>query len=127
MTLVKSLVFIAAVFLSALLIAFLGIDDGFEAIDVPLHFLGGFGWSMLAIVILRKYQQAFVSKWFYLTFCVGFVLIIGTGWEVAEYLLELAVGDHEMLTRLTVRDTLADLLNDSLGAITAWVIFKKSA
>lgn len=127
MTLVRSLVFIAAVFLSALLIAFLGIDDGFEAIDVPLHILGGFGWSMLAIVVLEKFRQTFVNKWVYLTFCVGFVLIIGVGWEAAEYLLELGVGDHEMLTRLNVRDTIADLLNDSVGAIAAWAIFKKSA
>jgi len=123
MTSSKALVFITAVFVSSLILAFTGVAGKFESVDIPLHFLGGFGWGMMALILIRKAQ---VSKpqWFTFLFTIGVVLIVGTVWEFAEYGLELLVPKSEFLTPLALRDTLADLFNDSLGAASAWVLFK---
>jgi uncharacterized membrane protein YjdF len=124
MTFPKAFGFIAGVFLLCLLLIFTGVAGDYEILDIPLHFLGGFGWGLVAILLIKRTNVTNLPKWFTLVFTIGLVLIVGTLWEFAEYLLELAVGDSQYLTPLTLRDTLADLLNDSLGAITAWFIFK---
>lgn len=125
MNLVKSLTFIGVVFLSSLALTFSGLAGKIEAVDIPLHIFGGFAWALIALLILTKAQANTKPRWFTLLFCIGFVLIIGTLWEIAEYGLELIVNQNHLLTPLTVRDTLGDLFNDSLGAMLAWKIFNK--
>ena len=85
--------------------------------DIMMHFLGGL---LAALVFIRV---LYVGNWFgydfrkHTTFFInilGAVLVVGLAWE----LFEVFAGMTE-ITALDIRDTIEDLIMDTLGAIVA--------
>ena len=126
MTFRKAALSIGAVFLASIILALTGIAFRYEYVDVPLHFLGGFTWTMVAAILIQKAGKQSGPKWFNFIFTVGFVLVIGVAWEWAEY-IEVQLIDSQALTEgFTLRDMLGDFILDSLGAIVGWYFFVKN-
>ena len=116
------LISIACAFaIQPILLAF-NLYDRWEWIDVPMHMIGGFVVAILAAGIIHHYQLNQKPWFFTLLFSVSFVIFIGAGWELCEYLIGFILSS-DIIGLLTVRDLLGDLFNDSLGAILAWLIF----
>lgn len=118
-------VLIALIFIASLVLLFTGVHIQVEAVDVPLHLFGGFAWALVALLLLKQANAQSLPQWFTLLFCVGVVMIIGSLWEVAEYAVDLLVNNYDLLPPMVLRDTLGDLVNDMVGAVVAWIIFKK--
>ncbi len=95
--------------------------------DVPMHFGGGVAMAVLALalwdhVVLDvrfKLKQEWLSKVFFAGVVLGFVGLIGIGWEWMEFILaELTrVNSWSGLVQMGLGDSLADLFFDLLGAL----------
>lgn len=131
--LVILLFFIAAIYIVGNL-NFLNLK--FWWFDIPLHFLGGAWLGILFLVYFsaegrsssggKKYFSNFESEKIFIQIIiiVGFVLIIGVGWEIFEFLLEqVFILKNPDLVKMTVGDTLKDLVMDSFGGILIAVIY----
>ncbi len=116
---------IALIYVLNWVVVLTGVGFKFEAIDVPFHFAGGFMQALLAFGILRSGKLQNLPKWFSFLFVVGFVAIISVGWEIVEFLQLYFSHQPELFGEMTLRDSLGDLVNDGLGAITAWLLFHK--
>ena len=64
------------------------------------------------------------KTWQYLIFVLGFTIIVGIGWEYFEFAVDQIFEDKFGWNRMTLRDTLGDLLYDGLGATIFWVVYK---
>lgn len=116
------LISIASVFaIQPFLVAF-SLYDRWEAIDVPMHFLGGLTVGILAAGILSHYELKQKPWFFTLLFTLSFVIFIGAGWELCEYLLGFVL-DSRIIGLVTVRDMLGDLFNAGIAAIVTWYVF----
>ncbi len=61
-------------------------------------------------------------------FVVGFVMIIGVAWEWYEFLFDHFAGTIVQklgVAQPSLADTMDDLFNDFIGAIVAWVFWRK--
>lgn len=81
-----------------------------------MHFLTGLVVSGFAIWMFVRFtspSRLQVQR----TLCVAIsaVLIIGIGWEFFEYFNGMYVGQVNI-----VRDTIGDLIMDTLGALASW-------
>ncbi len=89
--------------------------------DILMHLLGGFAVALFAGYIfflrpdnfLRKLQNTFPTILFS-------VLAVGILWEI----FELTVSAYYNLNWFEPVDTLADLLNDLLGALAGFALFR---
>ena len=98
--------------------------------DIPMHFLGGVFLGLLFLLYFKKYFSNFDREKIFIQIIIilGFVLTIGVGWEIFEFLLEQVSILKDMdLMRMTVGDTLKDLAMDSLGGIFIAVIYGAKA
>lgn len=111
---------IGCVFLASLLL--IGVAKRFEYVDVPLHLAGGIAWTMMAAWLIGQTKISHAPKWFYFLFTVGFVMTIGVGWEIYEFIARHVY----QIPAYTLRDTLGDLMNDGYGAIIGWYFFIKN-
>ena len=90
--------------------------------DIVMHFLGG-AWVALASAWLLFYSGFFQRRpvtsknIFLVTF--SSVLVIGVGWEVFEYIFDIAVVGENY-----VSDTTMDFIMDFIGAGVVAVIVK---
>ncbi|RME60911.1 hypothetical protein D6779_01105 [Candidatus Parcubacteria bacterium] len=92
--------------------------------DIPMHFLGG-GWLVVLFFYLLATRFSSISlksePCFRFLSALGFVALVGIGWEFFEYGLELLFPSHlPAAVRLT--DTFGDLLNDLLGGVAAYYL-----
>jgi len=95
--------------------------------DVPMHFGGGVAMAVLALALwdnnVINVNLVSKKKWpqlvFYTLCVLGFVALVGIGWEWGEFLLDqlATVRQQWGLAQTSVADTLADLFFDLLGAM----------
>lgn len=85
-------------------------------LDIPMHILGGAGFSALFISILN-YQNRKIT----FSKIIIAVMIIGVLWEIYEYSIHIFLGRdwNGML------DTIKDLFDDFLGASFAYYLSNK--
>ncbi len=119
--------------------------DGYHAIswfDVPMHFFGGYamallglalwGWIMSHIEIRMKtlasspYARLLLEG----IFVVGFAMLVGVAWEWYEFLFDQFATSFVQkfgVAQMGLPDTMDDLLNDTVGAVTAWAFWRSKA
>jgi hypothetical protein len=89
--------------------------------DIPMHFLGGALMALITLFIIydSKFFNFSVKKPIVIfSAAIGMTLIIGLSWE----LWELYMGFTDVYKDQI--DTMADLINDTLGAITVYLYSK---
>ena len=88
------------------------------------HFLGGLAMGLFTFWIFRRGYPLFQPLgWVRLvSVIIFFVLIIGVGWEIFEYLFDLA---GPQIGETYWQDTTYDIIADTLGAIVASIIIYK--
>lgn len=132
---------IFAVFLANIIALYFDIYRDFTWLDVPMHFFGGYTVAMLGVVLYgwirervevrpKKHAQgAFAVILLEGMFVLGFVMIISVAWEIWEFFMDqfaTAFVDRFGVTQPGIADTMNDLFNDGVGAVTAWLIWRKS-
>lgn len=109
-------------------IAFMQIGDVYFGIytyiewwDTVTHFLGGAWIGGMTLWFLRR-RDGFLSRAVSTTLiCFGAALVVGLGWELYEFGIVKTLGfafpaDY-------IRDTITDLVADSVGGIVAAFLF----
>ena len=103
----------------------------FKQIDVPMHIMGGFAMGMLGLAIHHQISTRYHNKtspwWYHFIFVVGFAMLIGVGWEFYEFILDQTVHVwlQQPLSQPSLANTMKDLLDDLIGAVLAFWIFRK--
>ncbi len=82
--------------------------------DIPMHLAGGLIVGIFLVGFLRDYRP---TAFFML------VLVFAVGWEVFEFLFNIAV---EGSGRTYVLDTASDLANGAVGATLAYFLARKT-
>jgi uncharacterized membrane protein YjdF len=89
-------------------------------LDIPLHFLGGFGVGIATIGLLRMVwgDKKYINSP-RLLYTVVLTLFVGIAWELVEvyYNVSVAFGGDFWF------DTCKDLLMDTLGGILSYICF----
>jgi hypothetical protein len=75
--------------------------------DLILHFLGGAALAFFILIFTKSWKKAIIG-----------MLILATGWEIFEYVLNIA-GENYIV------DTVIDFIMDLVGASIAIFISKK--
>lgn len=98
----------------------LGFYERWWWFDIPMHILGGAvaAWSLARF--FERYKKTVLLKplVFTLFVLVSGTALIGVLWEVYEFFLHVVTG---FITQPSVADTVADLVNDLVGAFL-WCI-----
>lgn len=113
--------------------------------DVPMHFFGGyavalvgmacFSWILQRVDLKLKPGSAaqlreirFARFAIEAVFVLGFMMIVGVAWEWYEFLSDQVYtmfSLHGVLAQPGLADTMDDLVNDSIGALTAWFLWRE--
>ncbi|RMD61904.1 hypothetical protein D6833_07570 [Candidatus Parcubacteria bacterium] len=92
--------------------------------DIPMHLLGG-GWLVVLFFYLRTTRFAHVAldsaPCLRFLSALGFVALVGVGWEFFEYGLEFVLPSH-LPAAARLADTFGDLLNDLLGGVAVYYL-----
>jgi hypothetical protein len=100
-------------------------------IDILMHLLGGFSMGLLGMAIhhsvASKHHTMKSPIWYHYCFVVGFAMLIGVAWEFHEYILDntVHIWYNFPITQPSLADTMADFLNDWIGASVAFFWLKK--
>lgn len=109
--------------------------------DILMHFFGGYAMALLALAVYgwlgerleiksRPHPQSALGiTLLQLVFVVGFVMIIGVVWEWYEFIFDqfaTTMVAKYGVAQMGLADTMDDLLNDCVGSLTAWVLWRKS-
>ena len=99
--------------------------------DVMMHTLGGVAMGCVAMTLfdwLRGFHATKTAKDILLQaiFVVGFVAMIGIGWEWAEALADAVFLPHLGMTsaQLGLVDTMLDLYFDLCGGALGWIVLR---
>lgn len=88
--------------------------------DLLLHTLGGLFLSLVTALFFRRRSGAFPSRSVFLRTLILATLLVGIGWEVFEYALDVAfAGKHYAV------DTTTDLLADFAGALLGFLFLRR--
>lgn len=96
--------------------------------DVMMHALGGLAMGFLAYALWKMLAERSADTWkalaLQLGFILGFVAIIGIGWEWAEGLIDAILLPKMGMTdaQLGLTDTMLDLYFDLFGGFVAWAL-----
>jgi hypothetical protein len=84
--------------------------------DIPMHFLGGVWLALLFLLYFKKFFVNFdlYKNWRKFFIISGFVVFIGIGWEIFEFLIG---------AQMTLSDTLGDLFFDFFGGLAVSVLY----
>lgn len=88
--------------------------------DIFMHGLGGLVTAWSAHRFFKTEKNSIKSHWIYSWLLLGTTALVGILWEVYEYYLQQLTG---IITQPSVADTVADLVNDCLGAVVFIVLF----
>jgi uncharacterized membrane protein YjdF len=93
--------------------------------DNVVHFSGGLAMGFLTYWLFRKLYPVIqpLGIWKLILILLVFVMIIGVGWEIFEYIFNTALPSAG---ETYIQDTCYDLISDALGAVAAAVILYKS-
>lgn len=95
----------------------------YKWLDIPMHLFGGFVVALLGVCLYSLYGKKLTRDFFW-TLIILFVLVIGSFWEIFE--LSMSVMYHVQTMDLTnIYDTISDLINDTIGAIGALYLSHK--
>lgn len=137
-----ALLWIFLVFLANAIALYFDVYRSLYWLDIPMHFFGGYTVAILAIAVyawirdrvdirVKKRKQ---SSWAALVlegiFVIGFVMIVSVAWEIWEFLMDAfatAFVDRFGATQPGMADTMNDFLNDGVGAVTAWLLWRDKA
>lgn len=133
---------IAAVLVVHVFAVGLGWYPSISWLDIPMHFFGGYAIAILALAtyywILSQisistrstksspYARLLLEG----VFVVGAVMIVGVAWEWYEFLFDqfaTTMVAQFGKAQMGLPDTMDDLFNDTLGAITAWYLWKENS
>ncbi len=116
--------------------------DWYRAIywfDIPMHYFGGFAIAILAFALWNwimshieiqsrgKKSNPYATLVLQAVFVLGFVMIIGVAWEWYEFLCDqyaTIIVREFGFAQMGISDTMDDLVNDTLGAITAFILWR---
>lgn len=99
-------------------------------IDIPAHFLGGVVSAAMFYWFFQHKPSYFDTSrnfWITLTLVLGWVSLVGIGWEFFEFSHDYVIAKYALDLRILqfgLIDTLGDLLFDLLGGL-ALAIFVK--
>lgn len=116
----------------------LGLYGAVQWFDVPMHFFGGYAMAILALAlwnwigerveIRSRVSDAPLARLLLEgIFVVGFAMIIGVAWEWYEFLFDqfaTTIVQKFGAAQPGLADTMDDLFNDTIGAVTAWVFWR---
>lgn len=123
--------FLAGVLVVQAIALIFGLYGVIPALDVPMHFAGGFGVAMLGIAIHHrntdKHHMGKGPDWYHILFVLSFTMLIAVAWEFHEYVLDntLAIWLDLGKAQVSISDTMLDLALGGLGGISAFFLFKK--
>jgi uncharacterized membrane protein YjdF len=104
-----------------------------------MHFIGGYAMGLLGLAILswvrsrvdvkpRSQPRARLAMLLLEgMFVIGFAIMIGVGWEWFEFLVDTLATSFVQtygVAQMGLADTMDDLFNDTLGALTAWILWR---
>ncbi|MBI1908101.1 hypothetical protein HYS28_01625 [Candidatus Uhrbacteria bacterium] len=102
--------------------------------DIPMHYAGGVAMGVLGFALwdhaVRSVSFSVKKPWLkdaFTTVCIlGFVALIGIGWEWFEFAFDMAVADRFDfgLAQLGLADTMGDFFFDLAGGLSA-VLWRK--
>lgn len=102
--------------------------------DVLLHGLGGFAMGILGVMVwkwtMRNVDISARILFARLVFVLGFVALVGIGWEWFEALVDAVVLPAVQgmdVAQLGLVDTMLDLFFDLFGGLLAWACFLPGA
>lgn len=110
--------------------------------DIPMHYFGGFAIAILGFAMYERVcsyvsfsvrsgkQGIYAMMALQGIFVIGTAVIVGVGWEWYEFLFDqfatTMVAKFGM-AQMGLPDTMDDLFNDTLGALTAWFLLKDNS
>lgn len=107
----------------------------FPSFDVPMHFMGGVAMAFVAyygtLLFMKPHAVQSIPLVVDFLLVLGFVAIIGIGWEWFEFILDhvfVMLRPTIGLSQASIGDTMADLFFDLLGGAVAFsllTLFKK--
>ena len=98
-------------------------------LDIPMHFLGGLWVALFFFWILKKrfvqVSQVLEGNFLLLgILSLGFVSLIGIGWEFYEFLYDKYLAKGLLLSQASITDTMTDLFFDWVGGLIAVLVYK---
>jgi hypothetical protein len=89
--------------------------------DILMHLMGGFVIGLIGLFILLNFlgSEIIVNKKVSLILVLGFVLVIGLGWELWELFMNFTSVMEDQL------DTVIDIVMDVIGGYFAFLYGKK--
>ena len=98
-------------------------------LDMPMHFLGGLWVALFFFWILKKrfvqVSQVLEGNFLLLgILSLGFVSLIGIGWEFYEFLYDKYLAKGLLLSQASITDTMTDLFFDWVGGLIAVLVYK---
>lgn len=97
-------------------------------LDTPVHFLGGLcvGLATLFIASFFIDRPETVKRFNIIFLAIGSAFVVGILWEIFEYVFGISLASHDVF----IRDTVTDLVFDSVGGLVAGIygygVLKKS-
>jgi hypothetical protein len=96
--------------------------------DTLLHLLGGVWVGNLFIYIFSQRLVIFDGKknlFYTLAVILGFVALVGVGWELYEFMIDQTIGVKYALplAQPSIADTMKDLASDLLGGTLTAIIY----
>ena len=101
--------------------------------DVMMHAFGGLAIGFLAMTLWAELESRSAVTWkaFFLQlgFVLGFVALVGIGWEWAEAFADAVILPALGMTdaQLGLTDTMLDLYFDLLGGFAGWLLLNVQA
>lgn len=85
--------------------------------DIPMHILGGIFLSLISGAIFFKKLKSFSTKE-KMVFILLFVLMVGIGWEIFEYVTQAIIKGVQLAN---FPDSIKDLLMDVVGGVIGFL------
>lgn len=88
-------------------------------LDAPMHFLGGLWVGLITLLIASLFikRPETVKRFNIILLAVGSAIVVGILWEVFEYAFGISLASHSVF----IRDTVTDLILDSVGGLVAGI------
>ena len=108
-----TIVLLYVLFLSYVLILQRDLFYFYGWLDIPMHWLGGFVIA-LGVAMVEYFRQGDTHQPKFYYYQIWWALFLGVAWEYYEFFTK----SHEPSNSLVI-DTIADLVNDGVGAFLA--------
>lgn len=107
--------------------------------DIPMHFFGGYVMAILGLALYGWVRERvdvrsksapharIAALALEMGFVVGFAVMIGVAWEWFEFCVDqfaTTFVEKYGAAQMGLGDTMDDLVNDTIGAFTAWILWR---